>query len=180
MPVCTPLYFTLNTDANLDSVIIVLTDKDGKPIGHSVSQRVYHGFMSLPPGGTGNLSVSLIPGEPLEKTWDVQYVLMPGATHQGALMPWLLTDPATEGGIQLLPGGLSDLLPGDYVPLDGYTGESGPVLVGQYYALRDNTGLGYALLYVASITPNGCLLECEYNPHGTMEMKNLPREMPMP
>jgi len=180
MPVCTPLYFTFNTDAkNLDNIIIVLTDKDGKPIGHSVSQRVYYGFMSLPPGGTGDLSVSLIPGALPEKTWDVQYVLMPDATHQGALMPWLVTNPATGGGIQLLREGLSELLPGDYVPLDGYAGESGPVLAGQYYALRDHTGLGYALLYVAGITPNGCLLECEYDPHGTMEMKHLPREMPM-
>jgi len=180
MPVCTPLYFTLNTDANLDSVIIVLTDKDGKPIGHSVSQRVHHGFMSLPPGGTGNLYVSLIPGEPLEQAWDVQYALRPDPTHQGALMESLVANSATGGGIQLLPKGLSDLLPGDYVPLDGYAAEAWPLLFGQYYALRDHTGLGYALLYVASLTPNGLLLECEYNPHGRMEMKHLPREMPMP
>jgi hypothetical protein len=181
MPVCTPLYFTFNTNANnLDNIIIILTDKDGKPIGHSVSQQVHYGFMSLPPGGTGDLSVSLIPGAPPEKTWDVQYALLPDPTHQGALMPWLVTNPATGGGIQLLPKGLGELLPGDYVPQDGYTGDSGPVLMGQYYALRDHTGLGYALLYVASLTPNGCLLECEYNPHGTMEMKHLPREMPMP
>jgi hypothetical protein len=172
---CTSYYFTFSCPCPGDAVVIVLTDKEHRPIGHAVSQKVRTGTFMLAPGESAGLMSKLDPTVPPGLMWDLQYVLQMSHGGQGPVMdPWLLGNIAHGGGIQLLPKGLADLAPGGYLPEGGYLGGAGPVKAGEYYALRDSMGEGYALLYVVSVGPNGCLLDCEYNPGDTMVWGELP------
>jgi len=138
-----------------ESITIVLTDKDGKPIGHSTSQRVRNGIVMLPPALPVNLAtalgVSLEPGP-----WDLLYV--PGQ------VPLLVSNGPAGGGIQPLHGGI---LPGGYAPEQGYIAEAMIGGAGQYFVVRDHTGRGYGLIHVMSLSAEVCIVEVEYNPSGT-------------
>jgi len=173
---CTPYYFNFTGPCPGDAIVFVLTDKEHRPIGHSVSQKVRSGFIQLLPGESASILNKLDPTTAPSDMWDIQYVIQ--MSHVGQLPTtesWLLANIAYGGGIMLLPDGVGSLEPGGYLPEGDYTGGVGPVKAGEFYALRDHTGEGYAFLYVVSAGLNGCLLDCEYNTHGMMVWGRLPR-----
>jgi hypothetical protein len=156
LEVCKPVIIELDSGgADPESITIVLTDKDGKPIGHSISQRVRNGIVMLPPALPVNLATAL--GVPLGPgPWDLLYV--PGQ------IPLLVSNGPAGGGIQPLPGGI---LPGGYAPEHGYMAEAKIGGAGQYFVVRDHTGRGYGLIHVMSLSAEVCIVEAEYNPSGT-------------
>lgn len=164
---CQPYYFTFDTGgADIDSITFLLTDASHRPIGHSSSQETYAGSLVLPPEQGANLADELSGGEwAVDSFFDVFFTIEAGAA---AMVSTLRADTGS-GGIFALPDGPSELLPGGYLPSDGY-GTSAQAVEGQYYALRDHTGSGYALLYVVDVGPNGCLVSVEWNPRGTLVM----------
>ncbi len=161
---CTPYYFDFAWPQGTETIILILTYKEHRPIGHAVSQKVHSGFIQLNPGQTANLHMALDPeGAPPDQYWDIQYAIGQGHDPKGQepqANPMLLPNVAYGGGIQLLPHGLADLPPGGYAPEEGYGPIAEGVQVGQYYAVIDHTGEGYALLYVDAVGPNGCILDC--------------------
>jgi hypothetical protein len=156
LEVCKPVVIDLDSGSTSpESITIVLTDKDGKPIGRSTSQRVRDGIIILPPALPANLAAALgFPGEP--GPWDIVYT--PGQT------PLLIANAPAGGGIQPLAGGLP---PTGYAPEQGYLSEAKIGGAGQYFVVRDHTGRGYCLVHVMSLGAEACIVQAEYNPSGT-------------
>lgn len=172
---CTPAYFTLDiTNAPQDyrSILFVLTDEHGMPVGRVVGQRVETGFIILSPGEKASLgeSVGYRPGDP--EGWDLAYVVGEGGGGGGCGggAYQLVANASTGGGIDSLCGGLTDLERGGYAP--SQCGTYAPLYAGlypgQYLVVRDHTGIGHALLLVMRADCMGCVLKYEYNPMGRL------------
>ncbi len=177
---CQPYQFEFDAgEADLgENIIFVLTDEEHKPIGYSVSQRVHTGFIMLPPETAADFVSALLWGEPelvelgQGGLFDIGYT----ATGEpvGSQGPALVGNVEAGGGIYLLES-FEELLPGGYLPEDPelYTMWA-PAVPGQWYAVRDHTGEGYALVFLMYMNEEGCELYVEWNPTGSFGLPTAP------